>query len=63
MESETEVWIVMIVGGLISIADNYFNFLSKTLSFLIGGAVIFGFLFLTIKYAVKEALKEHNFDD
>lgn len=62
MESEKEAWIAIVVGGLVGIADGFFGFLSKSFSFVLLGVIIFGFLFLTIKSAIREALREHHFD-
>ena len=63
MNNEIKAWIAIGLGTLTFFADDIFHFLSKGWNDLILIIIGTGFLYLLVKTAVKEALKEHNFDN
>lgn len=63
MENETKAWIAIILTGVIFLANDFFSFLSKEWSNLLLIVAGVGLLYLLVKSAIKEALKEHHFDN
>ena len=63
MNNEIKAWIVIALTGLIFIADDIFSFISKGWTNLLLIIMGISFLYLLVKSAVEEALKEHNHND
>lgn len=63
MDFETKAWIVIILIGIIFLADDFFSFLSKGWINLLLIAMGIGWMYILVKNAIREALKEHNFNN
>ena len=60
MDNEIKAWIVLAIVTVVFVADDIFSFLSKGWNDALLVVIGIAFLYLLVKSAVKEALREHD---